>query len=195
MVSLVWIPLTVVRVKTVWGRHLLCFLASIGGPSALTAPRSSCILWDTSKSRQTNIVLHQLTFLWLTLFNRINVKWEPVTANLGEAADCFRCDAAHYEFTMADVFQLYLEKCQEGQKNTHWSCRMPSQYSAQVTQFLLSCPAMTLLLIFAGLCGRTFIRHLRSFYQNHRILAWNPASISEMQLLKWDKRRWRVGLY
>lgn len=61
---------------------------------------------------------------------------------------------------------------------------MPSQYSAQVTQFLLSCPAMALLLIFAGLRGRTFIRHLRSFYQNQTVLASNPASISEMQLLK-----------
>lgn len=69
-----------------WSEVDICFLSwhQLTGPLRWQPPQYSCIFWETSKSHQTNIVLHQLTFLWLPLFIRIKVKWAPATADLGE---------------------------------------------------------------------------------------------------------------
>lgn len=69
-----------------WFEVDICFLSwhQLTGPLRWQPPQYSSIFWETSKSHQTNIVLHQLTFLWLTLFIRIKVKWAPATADLGK---------------------------------------------------------------------------------------------------------------
>lgn len=181
MVPLVEILLIVVCVWK-WSEVDICFLSwhQLTGPPRWQPPQYSCIFWETSKSHQTNIVLHQLTFLWLPLFIRIKVKWVPVTADFGEGcwlSPLWCCTLGIYNGRRVSVAPWKMSREAEKHLPELYNAFAVLSSSDLIPVFLPSGGAN---LIFAGLCGRTFICHFRSFCQNHGTSAGNPASISEM---------------
>lgn len=180
MVPLVEILLTVVCVKMVRGRHLFSFLTSIDGTSTLTAPSVFLYILRDIKESSNQYRPASADILWLPLFIRIKVKWVPVTAVLGEGcwlSPLWCCTLGIYNGRRVSVAPWKMSREADKHLPELYNTFAVLSSSDLIPVFLPSSGAN---LIFAGLCGRTFICHLRSFCQNHGASAGNPASISEI---------------